>query len=135
VAADSTVYSRAQTVSKSTDAGATWRPADRALPSDIQDVLPDPIRPNRLFIGSLRHGVFESSDSGESWTPFPSEGLPPPHIGGLAGLESPGYFLTVAPDASYLAAPSWAGVLIHPLPPLRRVTPVATRESSVVTRP
>jgi len=132
VSTDSSVYARTDGVWKSTDAGATWRRADAGLPSDVESVIADPQNANRLFIASLRNGVFVSVDAAESWSPFPSAGLPPPHVGGLGGLVTPGYSLAIAPDASYLAAPSWAGLLIHALPPTRRIAPVAVESAPVV---
>jgi hypothetical protein len=55
-------------VFKSTNAGASWTPADTGLPNlAINALAIDPSNPATFFAGTMGGGVFKSTDSGGTW--------------------------------------------------------------------
>ncbi|MBI3362645.1 MAG: hypothetical protein HY023_16210 [Chloroflexi bacterium] len=64
---------------KSTDAGATWSPADAGLPTDpsIRALAIDPRTPSTLYAAIHYPGsVFKSTDAGATWNRADDMGLP-----------------------------------------------------------
>ncbi len=62
----STLYVATDGLYKSTDAGATWNPANAGLPSNIALAI-DPVTPSTLYAGTTNDGVFKSTDAGATW--------------------------------------------------------------------
>jgi photosystem II stability/assembly factor-like uncharacterized protein len=61
-------------VLKSVDGGAHWSPSDEGLPRYNAVLAVDPVRPRRLYLGSL--GLWRSLDAGSSWQPAGIDTLP-----------------------------------------------------------
>ena len=73
-------------IGKSTDRGETWKDISAGLPLDTisgsisrfryplftYSLATDPQSPGTLYVSSLNHGIFKSTDAGASWTPFNS---------------------------------------------------------------
>jgi photosystem II stability/assembly factor-like uncharacterized protein len=72
-------------ISKSTDGGVSWSPANSGLPSRtpnpalgspsrtlITGLVTDPIHPGTLYISMEGMGVFESTDGAITWHPLPA---------------------------------------------------------------
>lgn len=64
-------------VFRSDDHGVTWRPvlSGDELGSDPTDLLVDPLRPRRVFVGTMLTGVWRTDDAGETWVQS-THGLP-----------------------------------------------------------
>src|SRR5262249_13789975 len=63
-------------VLRSTDAGATFTPADAGLPPTglIVGIAIDPRTPSRLFLWGAATGLFETEDGGSSWSGLDAAG-------------------------------------------------------------
>jgi photosystem II stability/assembly factor-like uncharacterized protein len=61
-------------VFKSTDAGASWRPARSGLATHqgegITALVIDPANATTLYAATSGSGIFRSTDAGSSWHPF-----------------------------------------------------------------
>lgn len=83
---------------KSTDGGITWRESPELRNEALHSLAQAERDPNILIAGTY-NGVFRSADSGETWTPLPTEKTP-----GLVHVES----LAIDPrDANVIYAGTW----------------------------
>jgi photosystem II stability/assembly factor-like uncharacterized protein len=72
-----------QHVFMTTDLGQTWEPIAGNLPeAPVNDLLADPARPGRLFVGT-DVGAYETRDGGAAWMPL-GTGLPNVVVSSLA---------------------------------------------------
>jgi photosystem II stability/assembly factor-like uncharacterized protein len=64
-------------VFRSDDRGRTWRRvlSNEGMSGDPTDLLVDPVRPRRVFVGTMFDGVWRTEDAGETWVQSTS-GLP-----------------------------------------------------------
>lgn len=67
---------------KSTDGGVNWRQAKDLEDEAVYAIVQSPSNPDIFAVGTY-HGVFISSDSGNSWEKSPNENVP-----GLVNIES-----------------------------------------------
>jgi photosystem II stability/assembly factor-like uncharacterized protein len=75
-------------VFRTTDFGASWSDISGSLPeSPLNALIVDPANPATLYVAS-DVGVFVTYDTGASWTPLGSSGLPPAVVSDLA-LHAP----------------------------------------------
>jgi photosystem II stability/assembly factor-like uncharacterized protein len=83
---------------KSTDRGITWRESPELRNEALHSLAQAEQDPNILIAGTF-NGIFRSADSGETWTPLPTEKTP-----GLVHVES----LAIDPrDANTIYAGTW----------------------------
>jgi photosystem II stability/assembly factor-like uncharacterized protein len=72
-------------VHRSRDGGLTWQSFSAGLPQGyVTALVPDPADPETLYTGTQEHGLFKSTDGGETWSPA---GLWPPGIMFLGNLR------------------------------------------------
>jgi photosystem II stability/assembly factor-like uncharacterized protein len=72
-------------VRRSRDGGVTWQSFSAGLPQGyVIALVPDPADPAILYSGTQEHGVFKSTDGGETWSPA---GLWPPGVQFLGNLK------------------------------------------------
>ncbi|HEY0782099.1 MAG TPA: hypothetical protein VGE98_06590 [Thermoanaerobaculia bacterium] len=73
--ATGTLYTRRQNgaLARSSDLGATWRPADAQLPATVFDVAVDPTRGGHLFAATASSHPCAAAASCATFTLFPSE--------------------------------------------------------------
>ncbi|MDW8168611.1 MAG: hypothetical protein RML74_09070 [Acidobacteriota bacterium] len=76
------VSSRGLLISR--DQGASWQPVTRGLDPDVFPLVlaAAPSDPQRVYLGTRRHGLYRSDDGGESWRSV-AQGLPEASIGRL----------------------------------------------------
>ena len=82
---------------RSDDGGGTFRAISAAYPNQV---VPDPTRPNRLYLATWTEGVQSSTDGGSTWSPM-NAGLPTLSIESLALDATSGFLHAAAGLAVY----------------------------------
>src|SRR5215831_18575681 len=59
---------------KSSDGGLTWREAPELRSEAVHSMTQSESNPNILLVGTIK-GIYRSTDSGDSWSPLPTEAL------------------------------------------------------------
>ena len=100
-------------LSKSTDAGETWREADRGMGRWVsRDVVFDARDPSVMLAGAAGSGVHKSSDGGASWKPS-SQGLAAAWVTKLYVPPAPGpWFAKASVGLFRVADGRWSEVQI-----------------------
>lgn len=77
----------------SNDAGKTWNVLPTLPTTAPGGIIADPARPGHVFLWSISDGLFESADSGATWTPAP-------------GIQGGVYFASLAGSLVYAVSDS-----------------------------
>ncbi|HLJ80035.1 MAG TPA: hypothetical protein VKT52_01035 [Ktedonobacterales bacterium] len=77
----------------SNDAGKTWNALPELPTTDPGGIIADPAHPGHVFLWSIADGLFESADSGATWTPAP-------------GIQGGVYFASIAGSLVYAVGDS-----------------------------
>jgi photosystem II stability/assembly factor-like uncharacterized protein len=94
------------TVFKSTDAGATWSPANTGITSTaVSSVVADAVVTGSVYVGTRDAGVFVTVDGGATWAPT-NDGIFNPDVRSLAAEPGRVYAGTAGSGTFVMSVPS-----------------------------